>query len=212
MLLLGKGLQRLAGQDLQLKGARGEGDEKHQEESQQRGNSEFYPLSGFARHFSMITCSLSGYVICSLSRAMVSILWGDFSVASSTFSFACSSVICSRLLSSRAIWYSNSVMDMAPYVEEGHRHQDGGDEDPGRISDAAGRILLRANRLFENLYGLHDPILSATLSFALLARGLSWTSASPGTTGFRVRTFIVGFRPQAQRGKSEGQMQPFSSA
>jgi hypothetical protein len=66
--------------------------------------------------------------------------------------------------------------------------------------------------MFENFYGLHDPILSAVLSFALLARGLSRISASPATTGFRVTIFIVGFRPQAQTGRSGGQVQPFSPA
>ncbi len=60
MLLFGEGLQCLAGEDLELKGARAEGDEKHQEEGQQGGNPEFHPFSGFAGHLSRITCSLSG--------------------------------------------------------------------------------------------------------------------------------------------------------
>src|SRR4030042_865753 len=55
-------------------------------------------------------------------------------------------------------------------------------------------------------------ILSAVLSFALLARGLSRISASPGTTGFFVMTLSFGFPPHAQTGKSGGQRQPFSAA
>ena len=112
MLLLGEGLEVLPGEDLQLKSARREGNEQHQEEHQQGDDSEPHPFSGFTGHFSMITCCLSGYVICSFSRAIVSIRCGDFNVASSTFSFLCSSSICSWLLSSRAIRYSNSVIWM----------------------------------------------------------------------------------------------------
>ena len=45
MLLFGKGLEVLAGEDLELEGARAEGDKKDQEKCQQGGNPELHPFS-----------------------------------------------------------------------------------------------------------------------------------------------------------------------
>jgi hypothetical protein len=59
---------------------------------------------------------------------MVSILWGDFSIASSTFSL---SALPHRSRCSVPGRFGNSTrhVDMAPNIEKGHRYQDGGDED-----------------------------------------------------------------------------------
>jgi hypothetical protein len=45
MLLFGKGLQFLVGEDLKLKGPRGECNEQNQEEGQQGGDPELQPFS-----------------------------------------------------------------------------------------------------------------------------------------------------------------------
>ena len=49
------------------------------------------------------------------------------------------------------------------------------------------------------------------LSFALVARGFAFCSASDATSGWRVRTFAVGFLPQMHTGADFGQMQGFSN-
>ena len=54
--------------------------------------------------------------------------------------------------------------------------------------------------------------LSATRSFALLARGLKFSSSSSGSIGFLYTLLSVCLKPQTHIGASLGQVQPFSLA